>query len=516
MINIILIIVILIIILFIINNIFYKKIEKFQNLTFPEYNPNISNPFGNGEEVNNYGYGKKWYQPARADGLQYYKLDTPTVDPKLVILPKQLTDTNRKYNLGLFDYNDKFCNSINSKDYEDYIDKNNIKEYNSINIIENNNLENLNIILEGETLNKNQKNLLMDLLNRNTWKNRSKEYNPNIDFSFENKYIDSRIDDVNIINNYMINKFNILQNSLISKRALVLFGKAKFMILIYKITNIQISNNKIIYEIRTILFKDNISYAPYFYFKGFVINKDGKKQVKIFDFSFIGFLTTNMLLMANGVETNKKKIYEYKKINNNYTLYNDKMERNLLKTVYAVNKYINSYKLENQYACFSTNYSDYLIASNNSSVVINSNNKEDCNSIYDLVGNPKPSGIWDKPCKKDEECHFYRTNENYPNKKGKCKSNGYCELPVGMINMGYHYFIPTTTSEPYCYNCKSKDRWRPITELGKCCWEQTDKKKYPFLESPDFAFNNDLNDRFNHSYRKNCYKDSKGNLNCSY
>lgn len=157
MINIILIIVILIIILFIINNIFYKKIEKFQNLTFPEYNPNISNPFGNGEEVNNYGYGKKWYQPARADGLQYYKLDTPTVDPKLVILPKQLTDTNRKYNLGLFDYNDKFCNSINSKDYEDYIDKNNIKEYNSINIIENNNLENLNIILEGETLNKNQK-----------------------------------------------------------------------------------------------------------------------------------------------------------------------------------------------------------------------------------------------------------------------------------------------------------------------------------------------------------------------
>ena len=46
------------------------------------------------EEVNNYGYGKKWYQPARADGLQYYKLDTPTVDPKLVILPKQLNDTN--------------------------------------------------------------------------------------------------------------------------------------------------------------------------------------------------------------------------------------------------------------------------------------------------------------------------------------------------------------------------------------------------------------------------------------
>ena len=115
-----------------------------------------------------------------------------------------------------------------------------------------------------------------------------------------------------------------------------------------------------------------------------MINKDGKKKAKIFDFSFVGFLTTDMLLMNNGVEINNNKIYKYKQINDNYTLYNDKMERNLLKTVYAVDKYIDSYKLENQYACFSNNYTDYLIASNNSSVVINSNNKEDCHSIYNF------------------------------------------------------------------------------------------------------------------------------------
>jgi hypothetical protein len=516
MISIISIIVIIIIILFIINNIFYKKIEKFQNLTFPEYEPNISNPFGSGEEVNNYGYGKDWYQKPKANGLQYNMLNTATVDPQLVVLPKQLNNTNKKYNLGIINYNDEFCKLINSKDYEKYINKNNITEYNSINLIKKNDLDNLSLIVEGDTLNKKQKKLFIFALNRDTWKNRSKEYNPNVDFSLENKYIESKIDDVNIINTYMINRFNELQNNLISKRALILFGKTKFMILIYEITNIQISNNKIIYEIRTILYRDNLVYAPYFYFRGFVINKDGKKKAKIFDFSFVGFLTTDMLLMNNGVEINNNKIYKYKQINDNYTLYNDKMERNLLKTVYAVDKYIDSYKLENQYACFSNDYTDYLIASNNSSVVINSNNKEDCHSIYNFYGSPKKSGIWDKPCKKDEDCHFNKVNTNYPNKRGKCKSNGYCELPLGMIHMGYHQFIPTTVSEPYCYNCKSEDEWRPITQLGKCCWEQTDKKKYPFLKSPDFAFSDDLTSRFNYSYSENCYRDSKGNLNCSY
>ena len=264
MISIISIIVIIIIILFIINNIFYKKIEKFQNLTFPEYEPNISNPFGSGEEVNNYGYGKDWYQKPKANGLQYNMLNTATVDPQLVVLPKQLNNTNKKYNLGIINYNDEFCKLINSKDYEKYINKNNITEYNSINLIKKNDLDNLSLIVEGDTLNKKQKKLFIFALNRDTWKNRSTEYNPNVDFSLENKYIDSKIDDVNIINNYMINRFNKLQNNLISKRALILFGKTKFMILIYEITNIQISNNKIIYEIRTILYRDNLVYAPYF------------------------------------------------------------------------------------------------------------------------------------------------------------------------------------------------------------------------------------------------------------
>ena len=267
MISIILVIVILIIILFIINNFFYKKIEKFQNLTFPEYEPNISNPFGNNEEVNNYGYGKEWYTKPKANGKIYSMLIPPIVDPKLVILPKQLNQTNQRYKLGLLNYDTEFCNSINSKDYGKYINKNNIKDYNSINLIKNNNLQDFNILVQNETLNKNQKNLLLHLLNRSTWKNRSTDYNPNVDFSLKNKYIKSRIDDVNIINNYFINIFNSKQNSLISKRALILFGKSKFMIFIYKITNIQISNNKILYEIRIILFKDNIVYAPYFYFK---------------------------------------------------------------------------------------------------------------------------------------------------------------------------------------------------------------------------------------------------------
>ena len=58
--------------------------------------------------------------------------------------------------------------------------------------------------------------------------------------------------------------------------------------------------------------------------------------------------------------------------------------------------------------------------------------------------------------------------------------------------MLYHYYNPK--SKPFCYNCK-RDRWYPITELGKCCDDQTKFK------SPDYAFNDDVNLRMN-KYRQ--------------
>ena len=112
----------------------------------------------------------------------------------------------------------------------------------------------------------------------------------------------------------------------------------------------------------------------------------------------------------------------------------------------------------------------------------------------------KQVGIWDKPCKNNNDCFFYKNNNNYKNSYGGCK-NGYCELPLDVTRVGYRYYLKD--KKPYCYNCKTKS-WKPITNLDTCCEEQNDKTKYPFLNSPDFAFNNDIVTRLNY-YRQNNY-----------
>ena len=50
--------------------------------------------------------------------------------------------------------------------------------------------------------------------------------------------------------------------------------------------------------------------------------------------------------------------------------------------------------------------------------------------------------------------------------------------------------------KPFCYNCKTTE-WKPITNLEPCCDEQKDKTRYPFLKSPDYAYNNDMITRLN-------------------
>ena len=85
-------------------------------------------------------------------------------------------------------------------------------------------------------------------------------------------------------------------------------------------------------------------------------------------------------------------------------------------------------------------------------------------------------------------------NTNYPNKRGGCK-NGYCELPLNMNLIGYKEYIDT--SNPLCYNCK-KTKCKGL-ECNMCCDDQYNKKMYPNLDSPDFAFDNDFNERIKHS-----------------
>ena len=128
----------------------------------------------------------------------------------------------------------------------------------------------------------------------------------------------------------------------------------------------------------------------------------------------------------------------------------------------------------------------------------------DCLSI-----DPKLSktGIWDKECKTNDECPFYKANKNYPNEFGGC-FNGYCELPVGMNKIGFKHY---TKDKPMCYNCNLKneiiqadgssiiiDRECSGIECYKCCDIQHNKNIYPNLKSPDFVFPKDQLERLKH------------------
>lgn len=165
---------------------------------------------------------------------------------------------------------------------------------------------------------------------------------------------------------------------------------------------------------------------------------------------------------------------------------------------YSKNEYIkqivntqNQSILPNQYACFNIN---------NNNMVFDIYSFNECERDYDDYFRIKPKGIFDKQCRKNEDCPFFENNTNYPNKRGVC-NRGYCELPSGLLPLGYHYYLSKT--KPLCYNCFTKE-WLPITNLHTCCEEQKDRNKYPFLSSPDYAFKNDILERTNYYNNKYC------------
>jgi hypothetical protein len=145
--------------------------------------------------------------------------------------------------------------------------------------------------------------------------------------------------------------------------------------------------------------------------------------------------------------------------------------------------------------------------------MLNFFDKQDCEKVYNFLGGKKKRGVWDRPCKRDKDCPFSKGNKNYENTFGKCnQGTGQCELPLNMQNIGYHYFYPEKELSPLCYNCDS-NRWLPMTDLSKCCDEQNNKDKYPFLDGPDYAFHNDYQTRINSYMQKNCKLKSLGKNN---
>ena len=126
-------------------------------------------------------------------------------------------------------------------------------------------------------------------------------------------------------------------------------------------------------------------------------------------------------------------------------------------------------------------------------------NKIHCESV-DEDG----TGVWDKPCTYDEDCPFYKRNRNYPNNRGGCKK-GFCEMPVNLKRFGFKQINDNKLDDIICYNCK-RDKNSDCVGLNcnKCCEEQKDKTKYPTLNSPDYAFDFDFEERINNvnSFKK--------------
>ena len=119
-------------------------------------------------------------------------------------------------------------------------------------------------------------------------------------------------------------------------------------------------------------------------------------------------------------------------------------------------------RMAKEYVANATDYSSYLLSDNSECVGSTGRNKLECESSYDMKYQPKPRGVWDKPCVQDTECPFYRKNATYNNEFGGC-IQGKCEMPVGIRRLGYRYY--DIDSVPKCHGCKK-------SKPSECCSSQ--------------------------------------------
>lgn len=128
-----------------------------------------------------------------------------------------------------------------------------------------------------------------------------------------------------------------------------------------------------------------------------------------------------------------------------------------------------------EYVANAVEPSSYFIIDKSECVGSTGRNKLECESSYDMKYQPKPRGVWDKPCVRDSECPFYRKNETYDNKFGGCVL-GKCEMPVGIKRLGHRYY--DIDSVPKCHGCPKSFRGGQ----GECCNLQA---------KPNYAFERD-------------------------
>lgn len=104
-----------------------------------------------------------------------------------------------------------------------------------------------------------------------------------------------------------------------------------------------------------------------------------------------------------------------------------------------------------------------------------------CDSPFDAHGEPKAKPtIWDRPCVRNEDCPFYKSNKRYSNSRGGCLKGGICEMPVGVLRTAFRTYDNTGIWTPFCYSCTDP------TDID-CCSKQGSR--------PDYAFSDDYDAR---------------------
>ena len=330
--------------------------------------------------------------------------------------------------------------------------------------------------------------------NKKTWVNRWQKYNPTIKVYFNYDDIKSPIENINILNLEFKKRCDTKQKDLLTNKQLYLFGLINFDIFKYKILHINYLNNDEnipVYIIEISLFRESDLYLNTFSYAGYI--KDN--IIKITNVKYIGRNSTDNVLLSDFYNPNEIKQQIINKNFDNTPI----IEKDPDAIVAITKKVKEDFKLKNQYACFNLNYSSIR----NNEYILTNNSRESCERDFDHYGRPKEVGIYDTPCKKNDDCPFYKINKNYDNDFGKCLDSGYCELPVNMRRIGYRYYSQNENELPLCYNCDT-NKYQVSSDLDTCCYEQYNKDKYPKLKSPDFAFHNDNVVRQNYFNNKFC------------
>ena len=134
-------------------------------------------------------------------------------------------------------------------------------------------------------------------------------------------------------------------------------------------------------------------------------------------------------------------------------------------------KTTNQENFENQKPVLQNEYTDPAYRCYGDTLSIS---KGACESPVDVSSIPKRNLTrWDKPCKTDIECPFYKQDS----KRGGCdKLSGKCEMPVGTTRIAYRLY----DGKPFCYGC---------TENLDCC----DSKNRDYIFENDYKFRKDNN-----------------------